>query len=289
MTARQQLPALHPYATASQHAAQARAAEVSAFAPVAQSAGAAGALAVTSTNIVTSFQGLTAVDTTNVNSYTVEPPDQGLCQGAGVVLEQVNSVVQLYDNSGAAQLSSPVSANAFFAESGGLFPTENVSDPRCYYDAQAKAWFSTVLAYSFTSSGFVAESHVDLAVNPTTDPRNPWTIYRLDTSHTSVSTCPCLADQPLLGVDAHGVFITTNEFTADLLTFNGAQVYAVSKAQLLALSASPHVVGYTSLTNGGAMAASLQPAVTPGVARPSISWTRWTPTARWITAWACGR
>ena len=266
LVGQRRLPALYPYATAQQHAAQARAAEVSTFAPAAQSVGAAEALAVTSTNIVTSFQGLTAVDTTNINSYTVEPPDQGLCQGAGAVLEQVNLVVQLYDNSGVAQLNSPVSANAFFAESGGLFPTENVSDPRCYYDAQAKAWFSTVLAYSFTSAGAVAESHVDIAVNPTTDPTSPWTIYRLDTSHASVANCPCLADQPLLGVDAHGVFITTNEFSADLTTFNGAQAYAISKAQLLALSASPHVVGYTSLTNGGVMAASLQPAVTPGAA-----------------------
>lgn len=49
------LPMLHPYATAQQHAAQARAAEVSTFAPAAQSVGAAEALAVTSTNIVTSF------------------------------------------------------------------------------------------------------------------------------------------------------------------------------------------------------------------------------------------
>ena len=44
--------------------------------------------------------------------------------------------------------------------------------------------------------------------------------------------CPCFGDQPLLGADKYGIYITTNEFSILGPEFNGAQMYAISKSAL---------------------------------------------------------
>ncbi len=240
-----------------------------------QASGTAGNTSAVDTTILHNFTGLDSLDSVGVNAGDVEPPDQGLCvapngtSGTQAELEMVNLAVSLYDPNGATLLG-PVGLSSFFGEPTAGFggASESVSDPRCYYDPISRSLFATIIAYSFNSLG-VAESHVDLAVDATApgapvNPAGPWTIYRIDTSDTSDAGCPCLADQPLLGVDNHGVYISVNEFTQPLTGFNGAQIYALSKSQLLAGSASPTLVHYGNLTiPGGYPAASLQPAQNP--------------------------
>ena len=46
--------------------------------------------------------------------------------------------------------------------------------------------------------------------------------------------CPCFGDQPLIGADQYGFYVSTNEFPLFQAGFNGAQVYAMSKAKLAA-------------------------------------------------------
>ena len=48
--------------------------------------------------------------------------------------------------------------------------------------------------------------------------------------------CPCFGDQPLIGTDAYGFYVTTNEFPIVGNGFNGAQVYAMSKSKLMTSS-----------------------------------------------------
>ncbi|MGI8968284.1 MAG: hypothetical protein ACR2GA_04180 [Chloroflexota bacterium] len=260
------LPYLRPYRQTS--------AAIASAAPRASST--SGNASAVDTTILHNFLGLDSIDSFKVNAGDVEPPDQGLCVGplgtSGTTgqLEMVNLAVALYNTSGSVLLG-PVGLNSFFGEptagfsgSGG----ENTSDPRCYYDPTSRSLFATIIAYSFNSMG-IAESHVDLAVDATPPgaPVNlagPWNIYRINTSDTSDPGCPCLADQPLLGVDSNGVYISTNEFTQPLTGFNGAQLYAISKAQLLSGAASPRVVHYGHLTIPGDFpAASLEPAQSP--------------------------
>ena len=49
----------------------------------------------------------------------------------------------------------------------------------------------------------------------------------------------CYGDYPQLGLDANGVFITTNEFSFFGGEFHGAQLYAFSKADLIAGASTP--------------------------------------------------
>ena len=81
--------------------------------------------------------------------------------------------------------------------------------------------------------------------------------------------CPCFGDQPTLGIDASNVYITTNEFSILGPQFNGAQIYAIPKSDLVMAgpTATPaHFVHFDKLSIGGAPAASVQPALTTGAA-----------------------
>src|SRR5262249_6639799 len=46
--------------------------------------------------------------------------------------------------------------------------------------------------------------------------------------------CPCLGDYPHIGADANGFYVTTNSYPWGPGDFDGAQIYAFSKAQLAA-------------------------------------------------------
>jgi hypothetical protein len=203
------------------------------------------------------FNGVSAFDNFNVNGFQVEPPDQGLCVGNGFVMELVNLAGAIYHSDGSAAVG-PFNLQGFFGEPSGVFGTF-ISDPRCYYDPSTNTWFATVL-------GVTSGSRIDLAVNASGDPTMTWTIYQIDTTDLSHPGCPCLPDQPLLGIDQFNLYISTNEFSFFAPIFNGAQVYAISKSQLVSLSHHVNIVHFDKLTFADNPVASLQPAITVGKA-----------------------
>ena len=72
------------------------------------------------------FTGLTHLQqrtARNGNQFSTEPPDQGLAVGNGLVLEGVNSALNVYDTNGVQQLAHPVALSEFF----GLPPGPPVS------------------------------------------------------------------------------------------------------------------------------------------------------------------
>jgi len=78
------------------------------------------------------------------------------------------------------------------------------------------------------------------------------------------TTVPCFGDEPLLGADANGIYISTNEF--GFLTFNGTQIYAISKAELESLLGAQVVAPGVHLANiplAEGTAFSVQPATAP--------------------------
>lgn len=136
-----------------------------------------------------------------------------------------------------------------------------VTDPSCLYGAQTGRWFMGVLTLdSFAQVGvdglqhFTGTNHLDLAVSNSSDPAGSWTIYRIPVQDDGTDGTPnhhctagtstaaplptnptaCLGDYPHLGADANGVYLTTNEYSFFGIEFHGAQVYALSKAQLVA-------------------------------------------------------
>jgi hypothetical protein len=212
--------------------------------------------------LLRNFNGTSSRDSevTNFNAK-FEPPDQGLCVGNGFVLEAVNSAYSIYQTNGKL-IRGPFNVNDLFNEGAAEF----TSDPRCYFDAATNTWFAVILFINSDST----LSRVDLAVNTSGDPTNLWTQYQIDTSddgrlgEPSHPGCPCLGDQPLLGIDQFNIYISTNEFSLLGPQFNGAQIYAVAKSDLLSGQAQAHVVHFDKLAIGGAVAASVQPALNRG-------------------------
>ncbi len=208
------------------------------------------------------FNGVSSRDSAVTNfGAEFEPPDQGLCVGNGFVVEPVNSAYTIYRQNGKV-VAGPFNVNKLFDEGFRQF----TSDPRCYFDKTTHTWFATILFINSTSTG----ARTDIAVNNSGDPTTPWTVYHLDATDTGQNGtpnhpgCPCFGDQPTLGIDAFNLYITTNEFSITGPAFNGAQIYAISKPDLVSLASKVHFVHFDNLSIGGAIANSVQPALTNG-------------------------
>jgi hypothetical protein len=211
--------------------------------------------------LLANFNGVSSLDSEVTNfGAEFEPPDQGLCVGNGFVVEPVNSAITIYRTNGSVVLG-PLNVNDLFNEG----PTQFTSDPRCYYDKSTHTWIAVVLYINSTNT----ESRTDIAVNRSGNPTTPWTVYHLEATDDGTSAtpvhpnCPCLGDQPLLGLDGDNVYISTNEFALVGNGFNGAQIYALSKEQLFSLHTT-NFVHFADLTIGGSVATSVQPAIAFG-------------------------
>ncbi|MGE5225737.1 MAG: hypothetical protein ACM3OO_02570, partial [Planctomycetaceae bacterium] len=256
-----------------------------AAAPVARTA-----TAVATTSGPSGWEGLNHFDSRysgGGNQFSGEPPDQGLCASGTRVFEIVNSVIQVYDTSGHALISGTsffpgtepvgIPLNAFFGEppqvdrSTGVFGPD-MFDVSCRYDAATKRWFATSawLALDPTTGAYAGPSAVFIAASDTANPLKGWTVWKLDTTNNGQNGTPddgcssgfCIGDYPQLGVDGSGLYVSTNEF--DFLgqgEFHGAQLYAFSKADLIAGLADPTMVAFGTVTSPGMgdVAYTLQP------------------------------
>ena len=116
-------------------------------------------------------------------------------------------------------------------------------------------------------------SHLDIAVNspngPTVnghpgDPTNPWIVYQIDTTDPGGNGCPCFGDQPRIGIDSQNLYVTDDEFSINGPQFDGGEIYAFSKKDLVALKPTVHFVHFPHLSVGGTTPLAPQPALTTG-------------------------
>ncbi len=206
--------------------------------------------------------------------FSLEPPDQGLCVGDGFVVETVNTAIRVRDTSGTS-LTPAMPINDFFnlapevvRPSGPYGPFS--TDPKCYFDDAIDRWFVTVLEIDVnsTTGAFAAGAHVYIAVSQSGNPTGLFNIFSIDVTNDgtdgtpSHNNCPCFGDQPLIGADANGFYVSTNEYPIFVNGFNGANVYAMSKAALAAGTLGTVTTFYEQTLAEG-QAYSLQPATTP--------------------------
>ena len=234
------------------------------------------------------------------NQFTLEPPDQGLCVGNGLVMEIINDVMRVYNPDGTAA-KGVEDLNTFFGYPPAIIRgTPNVfgqfvTDPSCYFDKDANRWFADVLtidtfpkndpAHNIRGGDFTGTNHLDLAVSQTSDPTGIWTIYRIPVQDDGTQGTPnhhctgiapfgqattptnpnaCLGDYPHLGADANGIYLTTNEYSFFGNDFHGAQVYAVSKQALKNLAATVAVTQFdTHGADAGNSGFTIWPATAP--------------------------
>jgi hypothetical protein len=231
----------------------------------------ASGVSTTSSSLLANFNGTSSRDSAVTNfNQEFEPPDQGLCAGNGFVMDMVNSAYTIYKTNGAV-VSGPFNVNGPFDE--GLI--EFTSDPRCYYDPTTNTWFAIILFISGGDFGTSPSdtSHLDIAVNSpnspavngqTGDPTNPWIVYQIDTTDPGGNGCPCFGDQPRIGIDSQNLYVTDDEFSILGPQFNGGEIYAFSKKDLVALNPTVHFAHFPHLSVGGTTPLAPQPALTTG-------------------------
>jgi hypothetical protein len=179
------------------------------------------------------------------NQWSLEPPDQALCVGGGVVFEAVNNAIAVYSTTG-TQLAVD-GLNHFFGypveidRTAGVAGPKQTTDPSCLYDPTTGRFFVSILTYDSDAAGNPLPSGtntIDIATSASSNPMGDWSIVHIDATddgnhgtplHTN---CPCIGDYPHIGVDAHGFYVTTNEYPWFVDGFNGAQIYAMSKTEL---------------------------------------------------------
>jgi hypothetical protein len=228
------------------------------------------------------------------NQFSVEPPDQGMCAGNGYIVEAVNDVFNVFSASTGASLlpdntatnivsgfprnvNHAVDLNSFYGyapaidRAHGNVRGQFVTDPTCIYDAQTQRFFLVVLTLETvpTTGAFTHVNHLDLAVSQTSDPTGSWNIYRIDVTNDGTDTGganpgPFLGDYPHIGADANGIYLTTNAYPWCCNGFSGAQIYALSKAQLAAGAATVQVthIDTSGKVNAPSEAGSTQPGFT---------------------------
>ena len=236
------------------------------------------AFATTAGDVFSGFNALSHRDqrlSDGGNQFSLEPPDQGLAVGGGFVVEAVNDAVRVFNSAGTA-LTGTVALSIFL----GLPPEIDRSktpvvfgpeptDPKVYYDAPTQRFFLTslVLNQKSDTGALITPVKVYIAVSQTPDPRGNWTILTLDVTNDggAFASCPCFGDQPLIGADANGFYVSTNAFSLSTFSFSGANIYAFSKTALETASAGAVTgVRFSNLTEAGMpFAFSIQPATVP--------------------------
>jgi hypothetical protein len=227
-------------------------------APTVQSAG----VAALNPELGLSFNGLNHRDQRTANGgnqFSVEPPDQANCVGNGQVLEVVNTVLRVFDTSG-APLSGVQDLNTFYGYAAQINRTTGdqgpfITDPVCLYEQQLNRFVLAVLTLDVEPStgDFTGTNHLDVAISNTSSATGLWTRYSIPvqndgTDGTVNDGCPVpdpdeitdattnpraeIGDYPHIGADANGIYLTTNGYCFFSSQYNGADIYAIGKAQL---------------------------------------------------------
>jgi hypothetical protein len=230
------------------------------------------------------------------NQFSVEPPDQGMCVGNGDVVEVVNDVFNVYSTTTGASLlpdntagnivagfsrnvNHAIDLNSFYGYGPAINRAtgvrgEFVTDPSCLFDAQTQRFFVVVLTLDPQVPGpcqgvFSCVNHLDLAVSQTSDPTGGWNIYKIDVTNFGTNTGgvnpgPFLGDYPHMGADANGIYLTVNAYPWHENGFSGAQIIALSKAQLAAGAPSVTMqhIDTSGMVNAPSDAGSTQPGFT---------------------------
>ena len=225
--------------------------------PVAGSSAVSRSAAATRT--LSNFNGTSSRDSQFTN-YTLEfePPDQGLCAANGFVLEPVNSAYRIYRTNGKS-IRGPFNINDLYNVGGKEF----TSDPRCWYDPATTTWFSVIVFLNDT--GTVGTELI--AVRHAKDPLGLWNEYAIDSTDPGGRGCPCFGDQPRIGIDQQNLYITADEFSIQHPPFNGAELWVIDKAGLVAGKPKVNFVQFTHLSIAGHQPLAPQPALSTSAPR----------------------
>lgn len=215
----------------------------------------------TGASVVHKFNGVSNLDSDNLNGFPVTPPDQGLCVGRigrhspELVWEAVNLAARVTNRRG-----TPLGPDISLAT---LFNDPNAEgDPRCLYDSKTHTFFFTEIGFP---PGGPAPDLNNTTVDVTVLNAHGVAFYQFDTSLGGPTQGDCFGDQPKTGFNNNALVVSTDEYCGPLENnYEGAIVLAISKPQLVALSSTINFAQFGPVSLGGIPVTGLDPAIGTG-------------------------
>ena len=173
---------------------------------------------------LTSFDGISNQDNSNIYGFRVFPPDTNGDVGPNHYLQFVNDLVRIYLKDG-TPLTPAFRTSQLFRALGGICATNNNGDGIVLYDPLADRWL--VSQFAFTAMN-TPPYHECIAISKTGDPMGPFFLYDFITPGNE------FPDYPHLGVWPDAYYMTTNQFLLGGTTFDGAGAFAFERGKMLA-------------------------------------------------------
>ncbi len=176
------------------------------------------------------FTGVTVTQGMSLNSNGgYAPPDSDGAVGPNNIAQLINGAYAVYDKSGHQQ--ELISGRQFWINAG-VDPGNAISNlgafnARIVFDPTSGRWIAAEL------TGTSANNKVLIAASNTSDPTGGWHAVAIAGNPTNDGT---FVDYTRLGVDANGVYVSTNNF-ASLTSSDGidsVSIFSLPKASLLA-------------------------------------------------------
>lgn len=207
--------------------------------------------------VETDFDGLSALDVRGV-----VPSDAQIAAGPDDLVEAINSQVAFFTKSG--EQTFQASLDAFFAPATpfideeapgeGFFQSYIIFDPRARYDPDSGRFIVACVDFSLET----ALGAMLVAVSSTSDPSDPWSLYRIPPlAQQGGDPTRGLVDYPELGYDDEAIYLTQNFFPG---SFAQATMVALDKADATS-GETVDATHFTDLRNpDGSLAFTIQPA-----------------------------
>ncbi len=187
-----------------------------------------------------------------------EPPDTNGAVGPNHIVEMINDHYSVFRKSDGMRLNPASDRDVEFWNQAGIpiVDPPGLSDPRVIFDKSSQRWFAVEITYPFDAEGSAIPNDVLIAVSKTSDPTQGWRGYRIAGTDPGTNPDPAggatgfFVDYPLLGVNAKGVYVTTNnyKFNASIGDFSidSVNMYMVNRADLISGKA-PRVGRFSGL------------------------------------------
>lgn len=192
--------------------------------------------------------------TMTYSQSTGEPPDTMGAAGPNHFVAFNNDGFSIFNKNGT--LVSSTSPAAFWTGALGANPG-GLTDPRILYDPASQRWFAVMVTTDQSTNNKIL-----FARSNTADPTQGFKGVSYTTNNGR------FADFPALGLDANGVYVGTNNFTAGG-SFRSEGLYSVPKADLLATNPTLARLTSFSALSANTVGFTLQAAVNYGPKLPT--------------------
>ncbi len=185
--------------------------------------------ATTAATIGLNFTGVKLSDGLALNGGSYSPPDNSGGVGPNNIVQLINGAFAVYDKVTGLP-SQPFISGRQFWTAAGIDPGPGIANlgtfnQRVLYDPASGRWLAAAL------SGESVNNNVLLARSDTADPMGHWTAVEFLGNAGGDGK---FVDYTRLGVDANGVYISTDNFNSSAGGSDSVSVFSVPKADLLA-------------------------------------------------------